>query len=53
MTKNEYHLFDDVYVHFNRFDKNVKFMIGMSSEAYGKLNAKSKKKYIEISDQLN
>ena len=53
MTKNEYHLFDNIYVHFNRFNKNVKFMIGMSSEAYGKLNAKSKKKFIEISNQLN
>ena len=41
MTKTEYHLVDDVYVHFNRYSKNVKFMIGMSSEEYSKNKSKA------------
>jgi len=41
MTKSEYHLVDDVYVHFNRYSKNVKFMIGMSSEEYSKNKSKA------------
>ena len=42
MTKNEYHLVDDIYVHFNRYEKNVKFMIGMSAEEYSKNKSKAR-----------
>jgi len=42
MIKNEYHLFDETYVHMHRYAANCKFMIGSSSEVYRKRKPKNK-----------
>jgi hypothetical protein len=53
MTQNEYPLNEDVSVFFNRYSKNVKFMIGSTSYSRTKTKIKNLPNYDIINDLLN
>lgn len=53
MTQNEYPLNQDVSVFFNRYSKNVKFMIGSSNYSRSKTKVKDLPNYDIINNLLN